>query len=110
MRSTLPSRLVAVPDERFPAPVEATAYFTVAEGLTNASRYAGANRVEIEAVRVDGLLRVEVRDDGCGGADASAGSGLRGLADRVAALDGALDVNSPPDGGTILRVEIPCES
>jgi PAS domain S-box-containing protein len=109
-RSTLPARLAAVADARFAAPVEATAYFAVAEGLTNAARHAAARRVEVEATRVDGYLRVEVRDDGCGGADPTGGSGLRGLADRVAALDGALEVISPPGGGTVLRVQIPCES
>jgi signal transduction histidine kinase len=66
--------------------------------------------VEVEAVRLDGLLRVEVRDDGDGGADPARGSGLRGLADRAAALDGGLDVISPAGGGTVLRVEIPCAS
>jgi PAS domain S-box-containing protein len=109
-RSTLPARLAAVPDARFAAPVEATAYFAVAEGLTNAARHAAARRVEIEATRADGRLRVEIRDNGCGGADPVGGSGLRGLADRVAALDGALDVISPPGGGTVLRVDIPCGS
>jgi PAS domain S-box-containing protein len=109
-RSSVPARLVAVPDARFAAPVEATAYFTVAEGLTNAARYAAAERVEVEAVRVDDRLRVEVRDDGRGAADPAAGSGLRGLADRIAALDGGLDVISPTGGGTVLRAEIPCGS
>jgi PAS domain S-box-containing protein len=109
-RSTLPSRLLAVPDERFASPVEATAYFTVAEGLTNAARYAGAQRVEIEAKLMDGRLRVEVRDDGRGGADPAVGSGLRGLADRAAALDGELALISPPGGGTALRLELPCGS
>ena len=109
-RSTVPTRLVAVPDERFAAPVEATAYFTVAEGLTNAARHAAAQRVEIEAVRLDGRLRIDVRDDGSGGADPTGGSGLRGLADRVAALDGGFEVISPPGGGTLLRVELPCGS
>jgi PAS domain S-box-containing protein len=109
-RSTLPAKLVAVPDGRFAAPVEATAYFTVAEGLTNTARYAAAKRVEVEATRLDGRLRVEIRDDGRGGADLTGGSGLRGLADRAAALDGALEVISPPGGGTVLRVEIPCGS
>jgi PAS domain S-box-containing protein len=109
-RSSVPARLVAVPDVRFPAPVEATAYFTVAEGLTNACRHAGAKRVQVEAVRMNGRLRVDVLDDGRGGADPAAGSGLRGLADRVAAIDGSLEVTSPAAGGTMLRVEIPCES
>jgi PAS domain S-box-containing protein len=109
-RSTLATRLVAVPDERFAAPVEATAYFTVAEGLTNAARHAAAQHVEVEAVRLDGHLRVEVRDAGRGGADPAGGSGLRGLADRASALDGELAVFSPPGGGTVLRLELPCGS
>jgi PAS domain S-box-containing protein len=109
-RSTVPTQIVAVPDSRFAAAVEATAYFTVAEGLTNATRYAAAKRVEVEVARRDGRLHIEVRDDGRGGADPARGTGLRGLADRVAALDGELDVISPPDGGTVLMAEIPCES
>ena len=109
-RSSVPARLVVVPNGRFAAQVEATAYFSVAEGLTNAARHAAASHVEIEVVRVDDRLRVEVRDDGRGGAGTSARSGLRGLADRVAALDGEVDVISPDRGGTVLRVEIPCGS
>ena len=109
-RSSVPSSLVAVPDARFAAPVEATAYFSVAEGLTNAARRTAATQVEVAVIRVDNSLRVEVRDDGRGGAGTSARSGLRGLADRVAALDGVVDVVSPTNGGTVLRVEIPCES
>src|SRR5215208_5640476 len=109
-RSSIPARLVAVPDGRFATPVEAAAYFSVAEGLTNAARHAAAARVEIEVTRVDGSLFVEVRDDGRGGAETAAGSGLRGLADRVAALDGQIDIVSPTSGGTVLRVEIPCGS
>jgi PAS domain S-box-containing protein len=109
-RSSIPARLVDVPDRRFAAPLEATVYFSVAEGLTNAARHAEAAHVEVEVVQVDGRVRVEVRDDGSGGARAAAGSGLRGLADRVAALDGEVDVISPEGGGTVLRVEIPCAS
>ena len=109
-RSTLPARLIAAPARRLPESVEATAYFTVAEGLTNAARYAEATRAEVEALEFDGLLRVEVRDDGRGGADPATGSGLSGLADRIAALDGRLEVISPPGEGTTLRAEIPCES
>jgi PAS domain S-box-containing protein len=108
-RSKLPTKLLAVPEMRFPVAVEATAYFTVAEGLTNAARHAQAQRVEIEATRSDGHLCIEVRDDGRGGADPTGRSGLRGLADRVAALDGGFEVISPPGGGTLLRAEIPCE-
>ena len=109
-RSSVPSSLVAVPDGRFATAVEATAYFSVAEGLTNAARHAEATRVDVAVIRVDNSLRVEVRDNGRGGAGTSARSGLRGLADRVAALDGVLDVVSPTSGGTVLRVEIPCAS
>ena len=90
--------------------MEATAYFTVAEGLTNVCRHAAASRVEVEARPLDGVLRVEVRDDGQGCAKPALGSGLRGLADRAAALDGTVEVICPPGGGTVLAVEIPCES
>lgn len=106
-RSSVPSRLVDVPDARFSPALEATAYFTVAEAVTNAARYADARRIEVEAVREAGRLRVEVRDDGRGGADPNGGSGLRGLADRLAALDGELQVISPPGEGTVLRAVIP---
>ena len=109
-RAHVPIRLVAVPQARFSAAVEATAYFSVAEGLTNAARHSGARCVEVEAAEVGDRLRVEVRDDGRGGADPAAGSGLRGLADRLAALDGGLEVISPPGAGTVLRAEIPCGS
>jgi signal transduction histidine kinase len=104
----VPARLVAAPEARFPPAVEATAYFTAAEALTNATRYAGARVVEIEAVHAGDRLRLEVRDDGRGGADPASGSGLRGLADRVAALEGTLTVTSPPGGGTVLEAELPC--
>jgi PAS domain S-box-containing protein len=109
-RSSGAAQLVGVPDARFAAAVEATAYFTVAEALTNVARYAAAQRTEVELARHGDYLRVEVRDDGCGGADPASGSGLRGLADRVAALDGRFDLVSPPGDGTVLRAEIPCGS
>ena len=109
-RSTVPASLVSVPEARFGAAVEATIYFTVAEGLTNAARYADATMVEIEVTRANGSLRLEVRDDGSGGADQARGSGLRGLADRLAALDGRMELTSPPGEGTVLRAEVPCES
>ena len=109
-RSKVPTRLVGLPDARFPAPVEAAAYFTVAEALTNATRHAAARHVDIEVVKLRDHLRVEIRDDGSGGADMNGGSGIRGLTDRLAALDGRLYVSSPPGEGTVLRAEIPCES
>lgn len=109
-RSSAPVKVVAIPGERLPAPVEAAAYFVVAEGLTNAARHASARQVEVELVHADDRLRVEVRDDGAGFDPGRAAGGLRGLADRVAALDGVLRVSSAPGEGTILRAEIPCES
>jgi PAS domain S-box-containing protein len=105
-RSAVPAVLVHAPDSRLPAPVEAAAYFVVSEGLTNAARYANAGLVEIEVTMDGGELIVDVRDDGDGGADRT-GSGLRGLADRVAALDGSFTVTSPPGVGTTLRAKLP---
>ncbi len=106
-RSSLPVDVVAVPEERLPEQVEVTAYFVVLEALTNASRYARATRATVEVRLEDDVVAVEVHDDGVGGADAGAGSGLRGLADRVHALEGRLDVVSPPGGGTTVRAQIP---
>ena len=80
----------------------------VSEALTNVSKYAHARNATVRVERVDGQLLVEVSDDGVGGASASQGSGLRGLADRVAALSGTLDVTSPPGRGTQLRARLPC--
>jgi signal transduction histidine kinase len=110
-RSVVPAALTEVTGRRFAPSVEAAAYFVIAEGLTNAARHAGARRVEVSATTTedDNLLVVEIRDDGAGGADPG-GGGLRGLADRLAVLGGALSVSSPPAGGTILRGEIPCAS
>ena len=100
--------LVEAPEERLPPLVEATAYFLVAEALTNVARYAEASRTEVSATRRDGELVIEVRDDGRGGADPAGGSGLRGLADRVSALGGELEVVSPAGDGTVIRSRIPC--
>jgi signal transduction histidine kinase len=98
---------VEVPADRFPAPVEAACYYLVAEALTNVAKYAEAScagvRISVEHAR----LVVEVRDDGVGGAEPTRGTGLRGLADRVASLDGALEVESRTGGGTRVRAEIP---
>ncbi|MGC9381575.1 sensor histidine kinase [Streptomyces sp. MH13] len=94
---------------RLPQAVEAAAYFVVCEALANAARHSGADRVEVTGGHRDGRLFLDVRDDGRGGADAGAGSGLTGLADRVSVLDGRLSLSSPPGGPTLLRVEIPCE-
>ena len=94
-------------EERLPPAVEAATYYVVAESLTNCAKYAEASAVEVRVARRDGVARVEVADDGVGGADVSRGSGLRGLADRVEALDGCLGVDSSPSAGTRVWAEIP---
>jgi len=94
---------------RLPQAVESAAYFVVCETLANVAKHSGADRAQVSGGHRDGRLFLKVRDDGCGGADASAGSGLTGLADRVSVLDGRLALTSPPGGPTLLRVEFPCE-
>jgi signal transduction histidine kinase len=93
--------------QRLSEPVEAAAYFVVAEALTNVVKYAHASAVEVDVRRTGGEVLVEVADDGVGGVDLAAGSGLRGLQDRLAAVDGVLDIDSPAGGGTRLRARIP---
>ena len=105
-RSPVPVE-ISVPAERLPGPVEAAAYYVVAEALTNVAKYAHASTAHVRVRRDNGRALVEVSDDGIGGADAGSGSGLRGLADRVAALDGTLEVESPPGGGTRIRADLP---
>jgi len=107
-RSALPVTIEAAPRARFPAHVEATAYFVVAEALTNAMRHARAARAEICVAQSGATLVLRVADDGCGGA--TLGSGLRGLADRVAAVGGVFALDSPPGLGTTVRTELPCGS
>jgi len=98
---------VQVPDERFPAGLEASAYFVVAEALTNVVKHARASRVEVHAALDGETLRVEVRDDGVGGAEVEAGSGLVGLKDRAASAGGQLSVESPPGQGTVVAATLP---
>jgi len=107
-RAPVPVELRVELDSRLPEPVELAAYFLVSEGLTNVAKYARASAASVAVRRANGELVVEVSDDGVGGADASAGSGLRGLADRVDALGGRLAVDSPVGDGTRMRAEIPC--
>jgi signal transduction histidine kinase len=107
-RAPVPVELVGAAGDRLPAAVETAAYFVVSEALANIAKYAEADAATVRIERDDGELRVEVSDDGVGGATAGAGSGLRGLADRVAALGGALEVVSPRGGGTRLRATLPC--
>ena len=99
--------VVETPDGRLPAPVEASVYFVVSEALTNVAKHAGASAASVRVSASSGVLAVEVSDDGAGGADMRAGTGLSGLADRVAALDGELTVTSPPGAGTTVYAEIP---
>ena len=94
-------------DERLPEHVEVAAYFVVSEALANVQKYAEASSVTIALGRDDGVAVVEVSDDGVGGADPSGGSGLRGLADRVEALGGRLEIESAPGAGTSVRARIP---
>jgi signal transduction histidine kinase len=98
-----------VPPHRLPPAVEATAYFITAEALTNVAKYAEATFATVTLSDERGRLRVTVRDDGIGGADPRRGTGLRGLEDRVAALDGRFAVTSPPGEGTLVVAELPLE-
>jgi signal transduction histidine kinase len=107
-RAPLPVDLQLRISDRLPAAQEVAAYYLVSESLTNVTKYANASSVTVEVARTNGELVVEVVDDGCGGATENGGSGLRGLADRVEALDGRLRVWSPEGGGTRVRAEIPC--
>ena len=105
-RAPLPLTIDVVA-ERFEPGIEATAYFVVAEALTNVAKHSGAERAEVRAFREGGALRVEVRDDGAGGAEPQVGSGLLGLDDRVTSLGGVLRVESPRGGGTVVTAVLP---
>ena len=107
-RAPLPVELEALPDERLPRRVEAAAYYVVSEALANVAKYAHASEVTVSVAQENGSAVVEVVDDGIGGADPEAGSGLRGLTDRIDALEGHLQILSLPGRGTRIRAEIPC--
>jgi PAS domain S-box-containing protein len=107
-RAPVPVEVAAAVEGRLPAAVEAAAYYVVSEALTNVAKYAGACVVRVDVSRSDGQVEVTVSDDGVGGADGSRGSGLRGLADRVEALGGRLEISSPKGAGTTLRARLPC--
>ena len=107
-RAPVPVTIEAGGGDRLPGAVESAAYFVVSEALANVAKYAQATEAAVAVRRENGVVTVDVTDDGIGGADAGRGSGLRGLADRVAALDGTLAVESPAGAGTHLRAEIPC--
>jgi signal transduction histidine kinase len=107
-RSPVATTIAAVPDGRFPAAIEATAYFVVCEALANVAKHSAAGAAEVAIRRLPGRLLVQVSDDGAGGALPGGGSGLRGLADRVGSAGGVLRVDSPPGSGTRLEADIPC--
>ncbi len=107
-RTDLPVELVLDMPGCPSAAIETIAYFCAAELLTNVTKHSGARRATLEAVHVPGLqLRVRVSDDGCGGARVEAGGGLAGLAERIKAVDGRLQLTSPPGGPTVVTVELP---
>jgi signal transduction histidine kinase len=106
----VPVRLDVDVTHRLPERLEVAAFYLVAESLANIGKHAAAASATITVTRIGDQVVVEVADDGIGGADAARGSGLRGLADRVEALEGRLRVWSPVGGGTRLRAELPCVS
>jgi signal transduction histidine kinase len=109
-RTPVPVKLDVDLDGRLPEQIELAAYFVVCEALANVGKYAQATAARVVVARRDGLAVIEVADNGVGGADDADGSGLRGLADRVEALGGRLEVVSPAGRGTVLTAELPCGS
>ena len=109
-RSPVPVELDVL-EERLPQPIETAIYFSVAEALTNVAKYADATAARVGVAVRDGEVVAEIADDGCGGAETTAGgSGLRGLADRLEAIGGTLEVESPAGGGTVVRARVPLAS
>ncbi|MEV0895958.1 histidine kinase [Actinoplanes sp. NPDC049802] len=108
-RAPVPVRVEVDVQPRCSPAVEAIAFFTVSEALTNVAKHAGASHARVRAHRAGDRLRIEVHDDGAGGAGIAAGGGLSGLAQRAAAVDGTMSVHSPAGGPTVVTVELPCE-
>lgn len=106
-RSPFPVKVTGVPARRLPEPVEAAIYYVVAESLTNAAKHSGATGGRVELSTTPETVVAEIRDNGRGGANLSAGTGLRGLADRIEALGGRITLKSPPGGGTVVRATLP---
>ena len=106
-RSAVPTTVACDPGPRLPQPVEFAAYFVASEALANVAKYARASAVTVRLLRTGPHAVIEITDDGIGGADPAAGSGLRGLTDRVEALHGRLTVVSPAGGGTVVSAELP---
>jgi signal transduction histidine kinase len=109
-RASVPTTVSFQAPERLPAHVELAAYFVACEALANVAKYAQASAASVRVSRRNGTAVIEIADDGVGGADETAGTGLQGLADRVAALDGTLRILSPPGAGTVITAELPCGS
>jgi signal transduction histidine kinase len=107
-RAPVPVELGRLPEQRLPEAVELAAYFVVAEALTNVAKYAAASHARVDVERVNGRVVVQVADDGVGGANPEAGTGLRGLADRLAVIEGRLEIDSEPGRGTTITAKIPC--
>jgi signal transduction histidine kinase len=108
LRAPMPVELGTLPAERLPEAIELAAYFVISEALTNVAKYADATQATVSVERHNGRVVVAVADDGVGGADPGRGSGLRGLADRMAVLEGRLEVKSEPGRGTTVKASIPC--
>ena len=109
-RASVPTKVLFEASERLPEPVELAAYFVASEALANVAKYAHATTVSMRVWRTAAIANIEIADDGIGGADDTGGSGLRGLADRVEALEGHLRVSSPVGAGTVVTAELPCGS
>jgi signal transduction histidine kinase len=109
-RASVPTAVSFQSPERLPEQVELAAYFVACEALANVAKYAHASTASVRVSRRNGVAAIEIADDGVGGADETAGTGLQGLADRVAALDGTLRILSPIGGGTVVTAELPCGS
>jgi signal transduction histidine kinase len=106
-RAPVPVEIVETPSERLAQPIEAAAYYLIAEALTNVAKHAHARSVRVHVAQTGSMVVVQVHDDGVGGADTAGGTGLEGLADRVEALGGRLELASPAGAGTTLSAEIP---
>jgi signal transduction histidine kinase len=107
-RAPLPVEVDELPAQRLPEQIELAAYFVVSEALTNVAKHASATQASVTMIKTGGRLVVEISDDGVGGADIDGGTGLRGLTDRLAAIEGRLEVDSKPGRGTTVRASIPC--
>ena len=109
-RASVPTTVSFQTPARLPEQVELAAYFVACEALANVAKYSHATEASVRVSRRNGVAVIEIADDGVGGADETAGTGLQGLADRVAALDGTLRILSPPGEGTVVTAELPCGS